>query len=82
MLPFSVLHVALNLAACACFVAAVWVFPPTVMERWDLLFVRYGSVLLIPVAFLADVVSIARMLKATFGRGEKFEVRDSKFEMD
>jgi hypothetical protein len=38
------------------------------MEHWDLLFVRYGSILLIPAAFLVDVVAFARMLMATFGR--------------
>ena len=68
VLPFSALHVALNVVACACFVAAVWYFPPTGLERWDLMFVRYGSVLLTPLAFVADAVSFARMLIATFGR--------------
>jgi len=67
-LPFSALHLALNLAACACFVAAVWFFPPGGMSHWDLVFVRYGGVLLTPVAFLADLVSFARMLLATYGR--------------
>jgi hypothetical protein len=68
VLPFDALHVALNAAACACFIAAVWLFPPSGMSDWDLAFVRYGSVLLTPVALLADVVSFARMLMATYGR--------------
>lgn len=67
-LPYSALHVALNAAACSCFAAAVWYFPPGRMERWDLLFLRYGSVLLTPVAFLADVLTFGRTLMATFGR--------------
>lgn len=64
--PFSALHVLLNAAACCCFAAACWFFPPSGMERWDLLFLRYGSLILTPVAFLADVVLFARMLMATF----------------
>ena len=68
VLPFSGLHLALNAAACACFVAALWYFPPSGMSYWDLLFVRYGSALLIPAAFLFDVVGFARLYRATFGR--------------
>jgi hypothetical protein len=66
--PYSALHVLLNAAACGCFAAACWFFPPSGMAHWDLVFVRYGSVLLTPVAFLADVVLFARMLMATFAR--------------
>jgi hypothetical protein len=66
--PYSALHVLLNTAACGCFAAACWFFPPNGMPHWDLVFVRYGSVLLTPVAFLADVVLFARMLMATFAR--------------
>ena len=66
VLPFSALHLGLNAAACACFVAALWFFPPGGMVHWDLVFVRYGSLLLTPVALLADVVSFARLLMATF----------------
>jgi len=69
VLPFSALHVVLNAAACVCFIAALWFFPPSGMEHWDLLFVRYGSLVITPIAFLADVVLFARMLMATFGRG-------------
>jgi hypothetical protein len=68
VLPFSALHVGLNVAACACFAAALWFFPPRGMDRLDLAFARYGSLLLMPVAFLADAVLFARMLMATYGR--------------
>jgi hypothetical protein len=68
VLPYSGLHVVLNAAACACFAAALWIFPPTGMDHWDLVFVQYGSLVLIPLAFLADAVLFARMLMATFGR--------------
>jgi hypothetical protein len=68
VLPFSALHVAFNAMACGCFVAALWYFPPTGMEHWDLVILRYGSVLLTPLAFVADAVSFARMLMATFGK--------------
>ena len=68
-LPYSALHLFFNMAACLCFTGALWYFPPSGLERWDLMFVRYGSLLLIPVAFVADAVIFARMLVATFGRG-------------
>jgi hypothetical protein len=68
VLPYSALHVVLNTAACACFSIALWIFPPIGMAHWDLLFVQYGSLVLTPVAFLADAVLFARMLMATFGR--------------
>ena len=71
VLPFFALHVTLNVAACACFVAAIWMFPPRGLSHWDLVFVQYGSLLLIPIAFLADTVWFARLLMATFGRGGK-----------
>jgi hypothetical protein len=73
VLPYSGLHVALNAAACACFVSALWYFPPSGMEHWDLVFVRYGSVLLTPVAFLMDAVGFARTLMATFGRASEID---------
>ena len=69
VLPFSALHVGMTAVACACFAAAMWYFPPAGMSHWDLVFVRYGSVLLTPLAFLADAVAFARMLMTTFGRG-------------
>ena len=40
------------------------------MSDWDLLFVRYASILLTPAAFLADVITFAKMLMTTFGRGD------------
>ena len=68
VLPFSALHVAFNTAACGCFAAAVWFFPPTGMEHRDLVFVRYGSLLLTPLAFVADATMFARTLLSTFTR--------------
>jgi hypothetical protein len=68
VLPYSACQVMMNMAACTAFTAAVWFFPPTEMAHWDLVFVRYGSVLLTPVAFLTDVVLFARTLMATFAR--------------
>ncbi len=68
VLPFHAIHVMMNVAACACFAAALWMFPPTGMQHWDLLFVQYGSLFLLPVAFLADAFLFARMLLATFSK--------------
>jgi hypothetical protein len=68
VLPSSAWHVALNAASAICFVCALWYFPPQGMARWDLIFVRYGSVVLTPLAFLADVILFARTIMATSGR--------------
>jgi hypothetical protein len=68
VLPFSALYVLFNAVACICLATGLWYFPPSGMEHWDLIFVRYGSVLLTPVAFLADAVAFARMLMATYSR--------------
>ncbi len=68
ILPLSALHVSFNAAACACFAAAIWFFPPHGIEYWDLIIMQYGSLLLIPAAFLADTVKFTRILMATFGR--------------
>ena len=64
--PYSALHVVFNAAACGCFASALWFFPPSGMAHWDLVFVRYGSLVVTPVAFLADAVMFARMLMATY----------------
>jgi hypothetical protein len=48
--------------------SSAWYFPPQGMARWDLIFVRYGSVVLTPLAFLADVILFARTIMATSGR--------------
>ena len=69
VLPCSAWHVVYNAASAVCFVAALWYFPPHGMEHWDLIFVRYGSVVLTPLAFMADVILFARILLATSGRG-------------
>jgi hypothetical protein len=68
VLPYSAWHVALNAASAICFVCALWYFPPQGMARWDLIFVRYGSVVLTPLAFLGDAILFAKMLIATSGR--------------
>ena len=68
-LPQYALHVLWNAAACACFAVALWYFPPSGMEHWDLIFVRYGSIVLTPVAFLMDVVGFVRLAMSTLGRG-------------
>jgi hypothetical protein len=68
VMPFSALNVLLNAAACSCFAAATWFFPPSGMAQWDLVFVRYGGLLLIPVALAADLVLFARMWMSTFSR--------------
>jgi hypothetical protein len=68
VMPYSALYVVFNTLACGCFAAALWFFPPGGMAHWDLVFVRYGSLLLPPLAFLADAVIFTRLLMATFAR--------------
>ena len=69
VLPYSAAHVGYNAAAALCFVSALWFFPPNGMQYWDLIFVRYGSLLLMPLAFAGDVLLFMRMLRATARRG-------------
>jgi hypothetical protein len=67
-LPHSALHVLWNAAAAACFTAALWYFPPMGMAHWDLIFVRYGSILITPLAFLMDFVGFIRLALSAFSR--------------
>jgi hypothetical protein len=71
--PCAAMQVMLDTAACACFAAACWFFPPHGMQHWALALVRYGSVLITPVAFVADVVSFARMFLGTYGRNAEVD---------
>ncbi|HEX4085741.1 MAG TPA: hypothetical protein VHY22_12575 [Chthoniobacteraceae bacterium] len=67
-LPRYALHVLWNAAACACFAVALWFFPPAGMQHWDLIFVRYGSIVLTPVAFLMDLVGFVRLANSAVNR--------------
>jgi hypothetical protein len=67
VVPWHGLHVLLNAAACGCFIPALWFFPPSGLDDLALGFLRYGSLLLAPVAFLMDIYTLTRMIMATFG---------------
>ncbi len=73
VLPFSALHIFLNATSCAAFVVALWWFPPSAMSDWDLFFMRYGSLLIVPAAFLFDVWSFARLFLLTLIRRDEFD---------
>ena len=80
VLPFSALQIAFNALSCVCFVTAIWCFPPTMISSWDLLFMRYGSLLIVPLAFLVDVVAFTRLFLRTFSG--KAEMSSDLEEMD
>jgi len=65
VLPFSALQIAFNAASCACFVAALWFFPPSALSEGNLFFMRYGSLLIVPAAFLFDVFVFVRLFCRT-----------------
>ena len=65
VLPFSALQIVFNALSCACFIAALWFFPPSALSTWDLRFMRYGSLFVVPLAFVFDVVVFARLFLST-----------------
>lgn len=70
VLPLSALQILLNTLSCICFVVALWWFPPAALSSWDLLFMRYGSLLVVPLAFLLDVWAFLRLLISTLTQRE------------
>ena len=73
VLPFSALQIAFNALSCACFIAALWCFPPAALSSWDLFFMRYGSLLVVPIAFLFDLVVFARLFWATLSPSDELD---------
>lgn len=65
VLPFSALQIACNAASCACFVAALWFFPPAALSEGSLIFMKYGSLLIVPAAFVFDVFVFVRLFCTT-----------------
>lgn len=65
VLPFSALQIVFNALSCVCFIVGLWLFPPAALSSWDLLFMRYGSLLIVPLAFLVDVFIFARLFWVT-----------------
>jgi hypothetical protein len=71
VLPFSALQIVFNALSCVCFIAGLWLFPPSALSSWDLLFMRYGSLLIVPLAFVVDVFIFARLFWVTLtGKNE------------
>lgn len=75
VLPFSALQIACNAASCICFVAALWYFPPSALSETNLYFMRYGSMLVVPAAFLFDVFVFVRLFCTTL-TASKDELED------
>ena len=73
VLPFSALQIAFNALSCASFIVALWCFPPTALSSWDLFFMRYGSLLVVPIAFLFDVVVFVRLFWATLATSNELD---------
>lgn len=70
-LPFSALQILFNALACSVFVAALWVFPPALLSDWDLFLIRYGGLLIVPIALVVDLALFARLLLATLSRQQE-----------
>jgi hypothetical protein len=73
VLPFSALQIAFNTFSCMCFVVALWYFPPAALSSWDLFFIRYGSLLIVPIAFVFDLVAFARLFWVTLSVNEELD---------
>lgn len=67
-LPLSALHIVYNAAACGTLMTALWYTPPAGLPPGVLFFLRYAGAVVVPLAFVADVVLFARVLTATFAR--------------
>ena len=65
LLPLSALELLLDMLACAAFLAAIIVFPPMKFGATDLLLLQRGSVGIVLVALLIDVLGLCRALFAT-----------------
>lgn len=65
LLPLSALELLLDTLACAAFLAAIIVFPPTKFGPTDLLLLQRGSVGVVLVALLIDMLGLCRALVAT-----------------
>ena len=68
LFPFSALHIVYNAAACGTLCLALWYTPPAGLPPGVLFFLRYAGAVVVPLAFVADVVLFARVLTATFAR--------------
>jgi hypothetical protein len=73
VLPFSALQIAFNALSCSCFIAALWCFPPAALSSWDLFFMRYGSLLIVPIAFLFDLVAFGRLFWVTLSDRDELD---------
>jgi hypothetical protein len=65
LLPLSALELLLDVLACTGFLAAIMVFPPTKFGATDLLLLQRGSVGVVLVALLIDMLGLCRALFAT-----------------
>lgn len=65
-LPLSALQVLLDFAACATLVVALYVFPPAKFGPTDLALFQDGSVAVVSIALLADLVMFGLTLRAAF----------------
>ncbi|GEM_PF-3367595 len=72
-LPFSLLELFLNAAACAVFVAALWTYPPRELSDLNLFLLRYCSAAFVLLAVLGDVFDLGRLFYHTFSRAEAVE---------
>ncbi len=66
LLPLAAVELFFDAAACAAFLAAILVFPPMKFSATDLLLLQRGSVGIVLVALLVDVLGLCRALFATW----------------
>lgn len=65
LLPLSALELLLDTLACAAFLAAIIAFPPIKFGATDLLLLQRGSVGIVLLALLIDMLGLCRVLFAT-----------------
>jgi len=67
-LPLYAAHLALNTMACGVVLVAAWTFPTGIMSDFDLLVLRWGGLVIVPIAFVMDSVGFFRVLARSFVR--------------
>jgi hypothetical protein len=71
VLPLAGFQLVLNALSCAVFVGALWIFPPAALAEWDLMFIRYGGLAILPPALVIDALAFCRLFHATQSRNSE-----------
>ncbi len=72
VLPYAALQVGLDALACVLFVGGLYLFPPQI-GMTDLLLLQRGSVLVVGVALMAEILWLGMALRVSLARSAEIE---------